>query len=75
MDFSFDKFADALYLKFSHEEIYSSEEISDGIIIDYGKEENIIGIEILNFSERNLNLNELILMQEEEIIPMITQCK
>jgi len=52
-------FTIALYLKFSHEEIYSSEEISDGIIIDYGKEENIIGIEILNFSERNLNLNEL----------------
>ncbi|MHA1274106.1 MAG: DUF2283 domain-containing protein, partial [Promethearchaeota archaeon] len=65
----------ALYLKFSHEEIYSSEEISDGIIIDYGKEENIIGIEILNFSEHKLNLNELILMQEEEIIPMIASCK
>ena len=32
-------------------------------------------VEILNFLEWDLDLNELIQMPEEEIIPMITQCQ
>ena len=73
MDFSFDKIADALYLRFSHEKVTSSDEIVEGIIVDYGNSESIIGIEILNFSRRNINLNEVIQMSPEEIIPVIVQ--
>ena len=74
MEFSFDKVVNALYLQFSREIIQSSEEIVESIIIDYGQDENLIGIEILNFTKKKLNLNKLIQMSEEEIIPMIVQC-
>ena len=74
MNFSFDKMANALYIRFSSEKISNSDEISEGIIIDYGKNENIVGVEILNFTERKLNLNELVQMNSEELIPRLAQC-
>jgi uncharacterized protein YuzE len=73
MEFSYDKVANALYLHFSHEKVKDTEEINDGIIIDYGEKDNIIGIEILNYTERNLNLNEIVKMNADEIIPVIVQ--
>jgi len=42
MQISFDKVADVLYLQFSHEKVKESEEINEGIIIDYGQNDNII---------------------------------
>ena len=66
--------ANALYIRFSSEKISNSDEISEGIIIDYGKNENIVGVEILNFTERKLNLNDLVQMNIEELIPRLTQC-
>ena len=74
MDFSFDKMANALYIRFSSEKASDSDEIADGIIIDYGKNETIVGVEILNFTERKLNLNELVQMNIEELIPRLAQC-
>jgi uncharacterized protein YuzE len=74
MEFSFDKIANALYLRFSNEEIQESDEIAKGIIVDYGKNEQLVGVEILNFTDRNLNLNDLVQKDVEEIIPMIVEC-
>jgi len=74
MEFSFDKVANALYLRFPYEKVQTTEEIAEGIIIDYGKGDHMVGIEILNFSDRQLNLNDIIQMRAEEIIPMIIQC-
>ena len=74
MEFAFDRVAYALYLRFSHEKVASSDEISEGIIVDYGKDETIVGIEILNFSKRQINLNEIIQMSADELIPVIVQC-
>ena len=74
MEFSFDKIANALYLRFSNEEIQESDEIAKGIIVDYGKNEQLVGVEILNFTNRNLNLNDLVQKDVEEIIPMIVEC-
>jgi len=71
MEFSYDKVADTLYLQFSHEKAKDTEEFNDGIILDYNEKGNIIGIEILNYTERNLNLNEIVKMNVDEIIPMI----
>ncbi len=62
-----------IYLQFSHEKVKNTEEITDGIIIDYGENDNIIKIEILNYIERNLNLYEIIQMGAEEIIPVIAE--
>jgi uncharacterized protein YuzE len=36
MQISFDKVADALYIRFSWEEVKETEEVDTGIIIDYG---------------------------------------
>jgi uncharacterized protein YuzE len=74
MEFSFDKVANALYLRFSNEEIQESDEIAKGIIVDYGKDDRLVGVEILNFTDRNLNLNDLVQKDVEEIIPMIVEC-
>ena len=74
MNFSFDKIANALYIRFSSEKISNSDKIAEGIIIDYGKNENIVGVEILNFTERKLNLNDLVQMNIEELIPRLAQC-
>lgn len=75
MNFSFDKIANALYIRFSSEKILNSDEIAEGTIIDYGKNENIVSVEILNFTERNLNLNDLVQMTIEELIPELAQCQ
>jgi uncharacterized protein YuzE len=74
MNFSFDKIANALYIRFSNEKTSNSDEIAEGIIIDYNKNNNIVGVEILNFTERKLNLNDLIQMTSEELIPRLAQC-
>ncbi len=74
MEFSFDKVADVLHINFSNEKIINTEEVNSGIIIDYGKKQKIIGIEILNYSKRNINLNEIIQLSSEEIIPAIIEC-
>lgn len=74
MNFSFDKIANALYIRFSSEKVLNSDEIAEGIIIDYGKNENILGVEVLNFTDKNLNLNDLIQMTIEELIPRLAQC-
>jgi len=68
MIISYDHVADALYIKFSDGEIADSEEISEGVIIDYDRNGRVIGVEILNFSKRKIDLNRLIMMKEEEII-------
>jgi len=70
---SFDKVADVLYLQFSHEKVKDSKEINEGILIDYGQNDNIIGIEILNYSQHKINLNEIIRMNADEIILVIAQ--
>ena len=75
MDFSFDKMANALYIRFSREKVSNSDEIAEGIIFDYGKDGSIIGIEVLNFKQRKLDLNELIDLNVEEIIPKLVQCQ
>jgi len=75
MNFSFDKIANALYIRFSNKKVSNSDEIGDGIIIDYGKDNIIIGVEILNFTERKLNLNDLVQMNIEELIPRLAQCQ
>ena len=73
MKISFDKIANALYLRFSHDDMKISEEIIKGIIIDYGKNKTIIGIEILNFLDKNIDLNEIIKLDPEEIIFKVVQ--
>ena len=74
MDFSFDKVADTLYIQLESGDVKESDEIAQGIIIDFSKKKKMLGIEILNYSLRNLNLNYLIGLSSDELIPAIVQC-
>jgi len=75
MNFSFDKVADVLYIRFSDDDVEESDEIAKAIFIDYSKSKQIIGIEIIDFNSRNFDLNSLINLNDDEIIPAIVQCQ
>ncbi len=57
----YDPQADALYIKIREGRVVDSEEIADGVIVDYDEEGNVVGIEVLEFSKRKLDLNELVI--------------
>ena len=56
-----DKEADALYLRLDDSKIVESEEVSPGVVLDFNEHKQVVGIEMLNLSQRSagLNLSEL----------------
>ena len=52
MKVKYDKDVDILYFYLSDEKIMESDEDKPGIILDYGFNGNIIGIEVLNASKK-----------------------
>ena len=44
--------ADAVYLNLTDRPIKESEEVADGIVVDYDAEGRIVGVEILDASKR-----------------------
>lgn len=52
MKISYDKEADAANITFQKGKYHISEEIGDGVIVDYTKSGKIISIEILDVSKR-----------------------
>ncbi len=56
----YDRAADALYIKLKNDRVADSDEIAPGIIVDYNEKGEIIGIEILWFSKRDIDLRKLI---------------
>ena len=52
MRFHYDKKEDVLYIRFNENPYQKSEEVQEGIIFDYDKNNKIIGIEILNASQK-----------------------
>jgi len=60
MNIKFDKEADAIYLKFSDADVAESDEDKPGIIIDYDKDGNIVGIEVLDASQKTGNPASLV---------------
>ena len=44
--------ADAIYLNLTDRPIKDSEEVADGIVVDYDAEGRIVGVEILDASKR-----------------------
>ena len=47
-----DHAADAVYLNLTDRPIKDSEEVADGIVVDYDHEGRIVGVEILEASKR-----------------------
>ena len=54
---------DALYLRLDDSDIVESEEIKDGIIFDYNKAVQVVGIEVLYLSEKTSSPLEQILLE------------
>ena len=52
MQITYDTKADAMYIKFRDGEFVTNKEVDDGIIIDMGKGNVLLGIEILEASTR-----------------------
>ena len=52
MRLKIDKQSDALYLRLDEAEIFDSEEVQPGVILDFNKDTRVVGIEILNLSTR-----------------------
>ncbi|MBI4649634.1 MAG: DUF2283 domain-containing protein [Bacteroidia bacterium] len=55
MKVKYDKEVDILYITFSNKNIIESDEPKPCIIIDYAKDNSIVGIEILNASKKFSN--------------------
>jgi uncharacterized protein YuzE len=63
MRLKIDRESDALYLRLDEAEIVNSEEVQPGVILDFNKDNRVVGVEILNLSTRvakdKLNLVQL----------------
>ena len=55
MKLTVDREADALYLSLEESSCLESEEVSPGIILDYGESGQVVGIEMLYLSKRAPN--------------------
>ncbi|MCF2138409.1 MAG: DUF2283 domain-containing protein [Candidatus Thorarchaeota archaeon] len=72
MRMEYDKVADVMYFRIDSGKVANSIEIAEGIIVDYNKSGEAIGIEILAYSQRNLDLNQLIHLDSEELVAEVS---
>ena len=49
--------ADALCLRLDDSEIVESEEVSPGVVLDYNEAKEVVGVELLQLSQRSSDLN------------------
>ena len=47
-----DKETDTLYFRLDEERVVESEEVRPGVILDYDKDDRVVGVEFLGVSER-----------------------
>ena len=52
-----DREADALYLRLDDSEIVESEEVSPGVVLDYNDAKEVVGVEVLQLSQRSSGLS------------------
>ena len=50
-----DKDSDALYFRLDETRIVESEEVRPGVILDYDKDDHVVGVEFLHISSRCLS--------------------
>ena len=59
MKIEYDQQADAMYIRLRADTVAESEEIRPGVVFDYDVEGKVLGIEMLDVSERTDNPREL----------------
>lgn len=57
MVIKYDKETDIIYIQFSENRVVESEEDKPGVILDYGENGEIVGIEVLNASKKTKHPN------------------
>ena len=60
MVIKYDKESDIIYIQFSENKVFESEEDKPGIILDYGENGEIVGIEVLNASKKTNQPNGIV---------------
>ncbi|NHJ15315.1 MAG: DUF2283 domain-containing protein [Candidatus Thorarchaeota archaeon] len=68
MRIDYDQVADSIYFLIKGGEIAGSVQLAEGVIVDYDKEGEVRGIEILAHSQRGLDLNRLVRLKDEELV-------
>jgi uncharacterized protein YuzE len=68
MKISYDPKYDVLYLKFTEENVVDTVEVNKGVLIDYGKNGEMVGIEIIKASGliKANPLQEIVIKIQEE---------
>jgi uncharacterized protein YuzE len=51
LKFQFDREDSSLYIKFNDNKILESEELENGVVVDFDENENIVGFEILDLQK------------------------
>jgi len=69
MEIRYDRAADAVYVRLSDGRVARSEEVEEGIIVDYDADGRVLGVEIFNFSKRDIDMNRLIL-EPSSVLPV-----
>jgi len=64
MKVHFDEKTDAVYLRLNDVQVIDSEEVSPGVILDFDKHDQVVGIELLHMKKR-VPLSELKQLQFE----------
>ena len=52
-----DREADALYLRLNDSTIVESEEVAPGVVLDFDEHEQVVGIELIQISQRTSELS------------------
>ncbi len=66
MKIEYSKEADALYVYFKEDVVAKSKEIEDGIVIDFDEKGQLIGIEVLDVSQR-FSLSDIVNVNIENL--------
>jgi len=64
----YDRSVDALYIKLKEDRVAESDEVAPGIIVDYNDRGEVVGIEVLQFSKRNIDIKKLIIEGIESLL-------
>lgn len=59
MKVQYDPVADAMYLRLAEGQVVDSDEVREGVVLDYDAEGRVLGIEVLNLSRRADNPREM----------------
>ncbi len=66
MKIEYSKEADAIYVYFKEEYVAKSKEIEDGVVVDFDEKGQLIGIEVLDVSQR-FNLSDIVNINIENL--------